>query len=99
MAYALVIDSRAQDDIQEAIDYYEEQQARLGRRFEGALNQCLLTLEKNPFFRIRYDDVRCLPLKKYPYMVHFSVDEKEQMVKVWAVIHTSIDPKKWTQVS
>ncbi len=95
MAFTLVIDPRAIRDIQEAIDYYDEQQAGLGERFEAALNKHLLTLEKNPFFRIRYDNVHCLPLKKFPYMVHFTVDEGQQVVTVRAVFHTSLDPKKW----
>jgi toxin ParE1/3/4 len=95
MAYGIVIDPRAIRDIQEAIDYYDEQQAGLGERFETALDKHLLTLEKNPFFRIRYDNVRCLPLKKFPYMVHFTIDKDQQIVTVWAVFHTSLDPQKW----
>lgn len=53
MAYAVVIDPRALRDVQEAIDFYDDQQVGLGKRFETALNNRLLTLEKNLFFRIR----------------------------------------------
>jgi hypothetical protein len=48
MAYSLVIDPKAIQDIQQAIDYYDEQQTGLGKRFESALNKRLITLEKNP---------------------------------------------------
>ena len=95
MGFTLFIDPRAIQDIQEAIDYYDEQQAGLGQQFEAAVNKHLLTLEKNPFFRIRYDDVRCLPINKFPYMVHFTVDEDHQVVTIWSVFHTALDPKKW----
>lgn len=95
MSYAIVIDSRAIQDIQKAIDYYDEQQSGLGQKFEHALNKHLLTLEKNPFFHIRYDNVHCLPVTKFPYMVHFTVDKKNKLVTVQAIFHTSIDPKKW----
>lgn len=95
MTYTLVIDSRAIQDVQEAIDYYDNQQVGLGKRFEAVLNKSLLLLEKNPLFRIRYDDVRCLPMKKYPYMVHFTVDESQQVVTVLALFHTSRDSKNW----
>lgn len=95
MAFTLVIDPIAIRDVQEAIDYYDEQQAGLGEQFEAALNKHLLTLEKNPIFRIRYDNVRCLPVKKFPYMVHFTVDEDQQVVTICAVFHTSLDPNKW----
>ncbi len=96
MTYEVVIDPRAVQDIQDAIDYYDEQQDGLGRKFENQLNKHVLTLEENPFFNIRYDVVYCLPLKKFPYMVHFTLDEKNKRVTVRAVFHTSIDPEKWT---
>ena len=95
MAFTLVIDPRAIQDIQGAIDFYDEQQAGLGQRFEATVNKHLLTLEKNPFFRKRYDDVHCLPVKKYPYMVHFTIDENQKIVTVRAVFHTALNPKKW----
>jgi len=37
---------------------------------------CISVLQKNPFFAIRYSNVRCLPLsKKLPYMLNFTIDE------------------------
>jgi toxin ParE1/3/4 len=98
MAFTLVIDPRAIQDVQKAIDYYEEQQAGLGKRFETTLNKHLLILEKNPYFRIRYDQVRCIPMKKFPYMVHFTVDEKQAVVTIMAVFHTALDSDKWKEV-
>jgi toxin ParE1/3/4 len=38
--------------------------------------------------------VRCLPLKKFPAMIHFTIDEKANAVVVWAVLNTYLDPKK-----
>lgn len=95
MAYLVIIDPRALRDVQEAIDYYEEQQPGLGEKFEQVLNRYFLKLEKSPVFQIRYDQVRCLPLKKYPYMIHFAVDEKNKSVTVYAVLHTARTPGIW----
>jgi plasmid stabilization system protein ParE len=95
MTYSVVIDEKALQDAQEAIDYYEEQQAGLGGRFEKELNQQITLLEKNPFFRIRYDQIRCLPLKKFPFMLHFTIDESEKIIAVIAIFHTAQHPKKW----
>ena len=97
MAYSLVIDPRATQDVQQAINYYEERQHGLGKKFENALNKQLLRLQQNPFFQIRYDGVRCLPLKKYPYMVHFTIDEDSQLIIVRSVFNTSRDPEIWKQ--
>jgi hypothetical protein len=95
MAYTLLIDPRALWDVQQAIEYYDKQQTGLGKRFENALNKQLLTLERNPFFSIRYDDVRCFPIKKYPFMVHFTINDENSVVVIRAVFHTSLNPNKW----
>jgi toxin ParE1/3/4 len=95
LGYSIIIDPRAIREIREAMDYYDEQQAGLGQRFEAELNKNLLKLQKNPFFRIRYDKVRCLPVKKFPYLVHYTVDEANNLIFIHAVFHTSRDPAKW----
>lgn len=95
MHFTILIDPRAVHDIQEAINCYDHQQAGLGKKFENELNKYFVALEKNPFFRIRYNQVRCLPMKKFPFMVHFSIGENET-VTIHAVFHTSLDMQKWT---
>ena len=95
MGYSIIIDPRAILEIQDAINYYDEQQSGLGQRFETELNKHILKLEKNPYFRIRYDNVRCLPVKKFPYLVHYTLDEAKNLVSIHAVFHTSRDPGKW----
>jgi toxin ParE1/3/4 len=34
-------------------------------------------------------------MKNYPYMVHFTVDEKNKTVVVRAIFNTSRDPDNW----
>lgn len=97
MAYNVVIEPVALQDIQQGIDYYDDQQIGLGEKFEVAVNKHLVSIEKNPFFQVRYDDVHCLPVKKYPYMIHFTINEADKTVTVRAVFHTSLDPEKWTE--
>jgi len=94
-SYKLIIDPGATQDVQQAIDYYETRGHGLGIKFESALNKQLLSLQKNPFFQIRYDDVRCLPLSKYPYMVHFTINEAHQLIIIRGVFNTARDPSVW----
>ena len=92
MKFQLSLDKRAIADIQYAIDYYNEQSLGLGEKFEKYLDKYLVSLSRNPFFQVRYDEIHCLPLKKYPFMVHFSI--KGQEVLIHAVLHTRLDPSK-----
>ena len=93
--YQVIILDKALDDVQEAIYYYESQSKGLGERFETELNDFLHALETNPFFESRYDEVRCIPLKLFPFMVHFTVNEQGLEVIVHAVFHTSLNPTAW----
>lgn len=89
-----MVDKRALTDIQSGVDYYNAEQTGLGKRFYEAVERGMTILESHPKFQVRYDHVRCLPLGKFPFMIHFTVDEKYMTVYVHGVIHTSLDPKK-----
>ncbi|OFY88671.1 MAG: hypothetical protein A3K10_16910 [Bacteroidetes bacterium RIFCSPLOWO2_12_FULL_31_6] len=97
MAFKIKIEPDARIDIQEAIDWYNKQQKGLGKKFHTAVLSHFDSLKKNPHFEIRYDFVNCLPLKKFPFMIHFTVDEVNQIVAVRAVFHTSLNPDKWSK--
>jgi len=94
VAYRIKIESEASRDIQEGIDWYNEQQANPGRKFHSAVKNAIAQLMVNPFYQIRYDEVRCLPLKKFPFMVHFTVDEVQKLIVIRAVFNTVRDDDK-----
>ena len=81
------------DDVQQAVDYYEEQQQGLGKRFAAQLLLTLNSIKRNPHFAsVRYDDIRCTAIKKFPYMVHYHIDEDKLLVTILAVYSTHKEP-------
>jgi len=97
MPYKLVIRKEVFNDIQNGIDWYNSRQKGLGKKFFDAVQQEYKTLRKNPVFQVRYDNVRCLPMKRFPYMIHFIVDESAKKVVVLGVINTYLNPHKWKE--
>lgn len=95
MNYEIVIDPKAIQDLQKAITYYEEKQQGLGKKFGNVIDKHFQQISKQPFYQIRYDKVRCLPVRKFPFMVHYFVDEIEKKIYVSAVFHTALNPNKW----
>ncbi len=95
MAFHILFEPEAIQDVQEGIDWYESVQEGLGVSFYEELNKSIDYLRENPYFRIRYDQVRCLPLKKFPFMIHFTVDEKNNSVVIRAVFNTFLSPERW----
>lgn len=92
MAFEIIIQPSALKDIQESIDYYEDIQFDLGIRFENDLNAIFELLESTPHFQIRYDEVRCIPLNKFPFLIHYTIPAENSIIYVRAVLHTSRKP-------
>lgn len=78
MPFEIKIEPEAELDIQTGIDWYNEQMPGLGVKFHAEVKAHLNTLKTNLIFHIRYDDVRCLPLKKHPFMIHFTISEEQK---------------------
>ncbi len=96
--YKLVIDRNALQDIQDITDWYNSQSKGLGARFQKQVKLQINKLRDNPnAHTIRYADIRCNVVKKFPFLIHYLVDEAAFLVEVFAVIHTSRNPKIWEQ--
>jgi len=95
MRYKLIIQPEVFDDIQQGIDWYNSRQKGLGKSFFNAVQQEYKILRINPGFQVRYDQVKCLPVKKFPYMIHYYVNEESKTVIIMGVINTYLNPDNW----
>ncbi|MHC1777255.1 MAG: hypothetical protein AB9834_17770 [Lentimicrobium sp.] len=70
--YKVKIEPEALADIQGITDWYNEQQAGLGKRFQKTVVRHINSLGKDPqIYAVCYMEIRCVTIKKFPYMVHF----------------------------
>jgi hypothetical protein len=92
MAYLIKINKRALNEVQKALNHYDKIDKSIGDKFQKNLDKTIIAIASNPFFEMRYSDVRCLMINKFPYMIHFQVNEKKHLVIIRAVINTSKDP-------
>ena len=76
---------RAELELDEAVFYYETIRKGLGEKFILDYENQLNTLNNFPFFEEKYNIVRTLSLKKFPYTIHFTVDEIEKIVSIQAI--------------
>lgn len=53
-----------------------------------------MQLEINPFFRIRYKDIRALKLKKFPHSLYFVIDGNNNTIRVLSCFHNKRNPNK-----
>lgn len=96
--YKISIDQDALKDIQSATDWYNDQLEGLGARFQKQVKTQINSLKNNPtVYALRYGNVRCMLIKKFPFLVHFTIDEGKKTVEIYALFHTSRNPKIWLE--
>lgn len=94
--YKSIILPLAKEDIQEAATWYNKQQEGLGKRFTAEIREKVHFIRQNPkALNVRYDGVRTAVLNMFPFMVHYTIDEKNKAIIISSVLHTSRDPELW----
>ena len=87
MAFKVLVNIRAQAEIEHAFDWYQKNSPRNGIRFLDSVESAYRVLKTNPFFQIRYRNVRAIALRQFPYSLYFIVDEKQTTVRVLSCFH------------
>ena len=94
MNYSVFTKPEANQDIYQASLWYENQLKGLGYDFIDEVENLFVFLETTPLiFQKKHNEIREAPLKKFPFVVLYEI-EKENIVIVFAVFHTSQNPKK-----
>lgn len=95
MVFELVIDDRASRDIEDGMDYYKSVSHNVMQAFYHAILNGFKELCSNPYFQIRYDNIRCYPLRKFPFMIHYKLDESDKTIIILGVLNTYRDPNRY----
>jgi plasmid stabilization system protein ParE len=96
--YKIKIEPEALADILDITNWYNKAQAKLGKRFHDTTIAKINRLSKDPqIFAVRYQEIRCMQVTKFPYLVHFYINEENNTVEVLAVISTNRNPKIWDE--
>ena len=98
MKYKLIISAEAESDIENAMDYYEEKQRGLGKRYLLSIKEAIRLVVRNSFAFARiYLEIRKVNTKRFPYSLFYSIEEEQKELVIFAVIHHSRSEKAWTK--
>ncbi len=79
-------------DIKDIRRYYDEIQQGVGTRLTEELDKVLNSIKRNArFAAVRYADVRCARIRKFPFLVHYKIIDS-QRVRILAVYSTYKKP-------
>ncbi|KAA5534759.1 type II toxin-antitoxin system RelE/ParE family toxin [Taibaiella lutea] len=89
----LKVSTDAIRDLQEAVKYYNTQQAGLGRRFEKTIKQSFEKIQQMPqAASFVYDTVRYKVVDKFPFIITY--EETEVAIIVLRIFNEQQNPEK-----
>jgi|SRR5690554_6977022 len=95
MLFKVSVLLQAQREIDEAIEYYAEISPSIPPKFIHDLEVAYNTLSETPYYQKRYLNLRGFPMKRFPFILFFTIDEKQQKVRIVSCFHTSKNPDKY----
>jgi toxin ParE1/3/4 len=93
MVYKVTVSLRAQKEIEEAVEYYSLNSTIAPGHFIESLQTAYQLLATNPFYAIRYKNIRAIHLKRFPFSLYFILDENLFLVKVLSCFHVHRNPE------
>lgn len=93
MPYTVLITPTATDDISAAIEYYNALAVDLGYRFAGLVADYFNQISHLPTASpIRFKNVRGKAVKRFPYLITYTIDEATQSVHILRIFNTYQEP-------
>ena len=94
--YEIELSQKALQELDQAYEWYEEQLTGLGARLLKEVNKYLTTINKSPkLFQVHFpDEIRAVPLKVFPYLIVYWIDETNAKIVVLSIFHAKQHPSK-----
>ncbi len=93
MQYTILVTPTATEDIAAGVEHYNAIATDLGYRFADLVAEYFSLIAKLPTASaVRYKNVRCKPMKRFPFLIMFTIDEVAHAVNILRVFNTYQEP-------
>lgn len=97
MIYSFVNRPAVRADIIEATNYYTKINPELAKQFLFRIREAKVYIARSPLgFQIKYNQVRTLLLRQFPYHIHYLIDDTQKQIIILAIIHAYKNPKDYS---
>ena len=97
MSYSFLNRPNVRTDIINATDYYKNINPELAKQFLFRIREAKAYIARSPLgFQIKYNLVRTLLLKQFPYHIHYLIDDTQKQIIILVVIHAYKNPTDYS---
>jgi mRNA-degrading endonuclease RelE of RelBE toxin-antitoxin system len=95
VSFKIIFHPKAEKELLKSIEWYEEISEGLGDDFLNETIDIIENLEKFPLmYAIKKKNFREAVLKKFPYVIVYTITQKVKEVHILSIFQTSQQPKK-----
>ncbi len=93
MTFHVVLSALALRELESAVDWYNEREDGLGKRFVDSVDKLLVLLSETPdIFPVKSSGFNEVLMEKFPYLIVYRIMKKEKIVRVLHIFHTKRNP-------
>ena len=95
MSVSLILTESAQKDLDDAFQWYEEQDPGLGKEFIRCVDAKIANLSRNPLYYqiVKNERVRRALVSRFPFSIYFV--SEEEVIIIFAILHQRRSPEFW----
>lgn len=95
MLIQLILTEKAQEDLDYAFHWYEDQESGLGKEFIRCVDAKIADLNRHPLHYpvVQSERVRRALINRFPFSVYFV--NKENLITIFAILHQKRRPESW----
>jgi plasmid stabilization system protein ParE len=91
LKYIVKIEPDAQNDLEEAAIWYENQKENLGEEFSDEVYSKIKVINENPkLYQIAFKNIRSAVLDQFPFSIFYFLRNK--FIHIFAILHQSRNP-------
>ena len=91
--YKISYRPKAENELEEVVEWYEDKSEGLGKRFLKEVQKKLKVIQKQPdYYAIKQDQFRETKVQDFPYHIIYRIDEVGKVVVVSSIFHTKQNP-------
>lgn len=95
MAYKIILSPKSITDIEDAFEYYAFRSLQALKNLDKELADAYTAIGNNPHYKIKYKNVIGFPLKRFPFLLLYTIDESDKTVLIYSIFNTYLNPSKY----
>jgi plasmid stabilization system protein ParE len=96
MEFDIIVHPNVELDLQKAYEYHFKNSPPKARKLIDVVGELLASIKVNPYYQIRYKNIRGLYLGKgLNYILFYTVDVPNLKIEVIAFLHSSVDQSRY----